>query len=122
MHRTDGPEGTSFHHNGDFSGDVTIEPAGADYGVDIPFADLQYLVTVEKERRLTEALETVGFDEAGAWHGLSEYEEVELGLQVFAVEAGYAGCGSHQLALAVKLDIEHARELYTRLTELFAEK
>jgi hypothetical protein len=55
MHTTEGPQGTVFHHNGDYSGEVkvtvTAEPArGTDvnhvphWTAEVPFADLEALV------------------------------------------------------------------------------
>lgn len=46
MHSFDAPSGTTFHHNGDFSGNVYFDKPTIDgqIGFAIPFADVKALV------------------------------------------------------------------------------
>lgn len=73
-HTTRAALGTVFHHNGDYSGDVTVVPVSfpervdsADgsihFSVDIPFADLRELVFAYLRDRRIEQLERASDDE-----------------------------------------------------------
>jgi hypothetical protein len=76
-HTTQGALGTVFHHNGDYSGDVTVIPVsfperrdGPDgaisFSVDIPFEDLRQLVLGYLRDRRIEHLEQISDDELEA--------------------------------------------------------
>jgi hypothetical protein len=63
-HTTHGPEGTVFHHNGDYSGGVVIKinapTGGGGRGIEVPFADVRALVFGYLRARKIEQLEQSG--------------------------------------------------------------
>jgi hypothetical protein len=75
MHSFDAPSGRTYHHNGDFSGDVrlitTVEVLTDDRQsfvqketeIDIPFADLAALVAEYVRRERASALDSMGTGE-----------------------------------------------------------
>jgi hypothetical protein len=76
-HTTKAALGTVFHHNGDYSDDVTVIPVSFPepvptpdgsilFSVDIPFADLRELVFAYLRDRRIEQLEQASDDELEA--------------------------------------------------------
>ena len=59
---TTGTDKTTFHHNGDFSGFVTITIVSDDPNderVSVPFDDLEYIVTEKKRKEITSFIENL---------------------------------------------------------------
>jgi hypothetical protein len=60
-HTTSGDLGTTFIHNGDYSGNVTVHRLGQPR-IEVPFADLRELVFGYLRRRMIEGLEQASDD------------------------------------------------------------
>lgn len=62
MHSFNAPSGTTFHHNGDFSGFIEYEDSKGGYAT-LPFEDMKALVAEYVRRERISRLEEMSDDE-----------------------------------------------------------
>jgi hypothetical protein len=88
MHSFTGPSGNQYHHNGDYSGEVSVDASAvADEHssslVSIPFEDIRALYLEYTRSRLISELESASYDDLETdWVGLAQAPAPSLPAQV----------------------------------------